>query len=282
MKNGIVLINKPKDMTSFAVVANLRKRLGTRCGHSGTLDPLATGLLPVMCGKATKLCSYLTNGKKAYRAELTFGIATDTYDITGNIIKTDNKSVIREEIDAILPEFTGEIKQIPPAFSAIKVGGTALYKLARKGQAVDVPMREITVYSIDVIDFSDKRLILDIECSKGTYIRSLCNDIALRLGTVGTMSALTRIKTGRWTLDGAVELDCDDIESHIISMDEALSDFPVFEPGKFYGTLLKNGCAIDISKLKNIPEGISRVYCDGLIGLGKINDENCYKIITHL
>lgn len=285
MTDGIILINKPEGITSFGAVNKIRKKLGVKCGHSGTLDPLATGLLPIMCGKATKLCSYLTEGDKKYRATLKFGIATDTYDVTGNVTKTDDKDITLKDILEVIPQFTGKIKQIPPAFSAIKVDGTALYKLARKGKEVKVPEREITIYKIDIVDFLNKELIMDIECSKGTYIRSLCHDIAESLGTVGTMSALIRTRTGRWDLNNAVDLDCENIESHIISMDETLSEYPIFKPGDFFSKLLSDGCAVDIKKLKNIPDGISRLYSDRLIGLGSVTEKDgifVYKLITHL
>ncbi len=285
MTDGIILINKPSGITSFSAVNQIRKRLGVKCGHSGTLDPMATGLLPIMCGKATKLCSYITEGDKKYRATLRFGVETDTYDITGNVTNTCEKQIHLKEILDVLPNFIGKIHQTPPAYSAIKVGGTALYKLAREGKEVKVPQREITIYGIDIVDFSGKEIIMDVECSKGTYIRSLCVDIAKAVGTVGVMSSLTRLKSGKWTLDMAVELDCDNISQHILSMDTVLDDYPPFKPGSFYSTLLSNGCAIDTKKLKNIPDGISRVYSDKLLGLGNVFEKDgvkYYKLLTHL
>ena len=285
MNDGIILIDKPQGITSFSVVNKLRKQLGVKCGHSGTLDPLATGLLPILCGKATKLCSYITEGDKAYRATLKFGIETDTYDITGNITKTDKKIPTLSEIEQVLPCFLGTIKQTPPAYSAIKVDGTALYKLAREGKNVTVPEREITIYNIEIINFHNDELVIDVACSKGTYIRSLCVDIAHALNTVGTMSALRRTKSGLWSVDNAVTLDCECLYDHIISIDEALGNYPKFFPGEFFSRLLSNGCAIETKKLKNIPDGISRVYSDKLIGLGSVTESNGvkqFKLITHL
>ena len=286
MKDGIILIDKPQNMTSFAVVACMRRKLGVKCGHAGTLDPLATGLLPVMCGKATKLCDYITDGDKAYRATLKFGYETDSCDITGNIIKRDEKSISLSDIKCVLPQFVGKIKQVPPSFSAIKVGGTALYKLARQGIAVDVPERQVVINSISIIDFSCNNLIMDVECSKGTYIRSLCRDIARSLGTAGTMSALCRTRVGKWHVENAVSLDDFDCDLNIISMDNALSEYPEFSPSNFYGTLLLNGCAVSVSKLGKIPDGICRVKMNGvLIGLGKIlrvDGDARFKLVTHL
>lgn len=285
MTDGIILIDKPQGITSFSAVATVRRTLGVKCGHSGTLDPLATGLLPIMCGKATKLCPYLTEGDKGYRATLRFGVATDTYDITGTVTEKCDKKVTLEEIQTVIPCFIGKIKQTPPAYSAIKVGGKALYKLAREGKEVTVPEREITIYSIEIIDFTGVELIMDVECSKGTYIRSLCNDIARKLGTVGTMSALVRTKIGGWSNDDAVPLDSENLSEYIISMDKALAQYPVFNPPAFFATLLSNGCAVDVNKLKNIPNGICRVRTDKLLGLGQVlnkNGEKVFKLITHL
>lgn len=283
--DGIILIDKPQGITSFSAVNSVRKRLGVKCGHSGTLDPLATGLLPILCGKATKLCNYITDGDKGYRATLKFGIETDTYDITGNVTATDNKTVSINEIESVLKNFTGKIKQIPPAYSAIKVNGTALYKLAREGKEVTVPEREISIHKIDIVDFSDKELIIDVECSKGTYIRSLCFDVARALGTVGTMSALRRTKSGLWSVENALPLDSDNIEKYILPIENALINFPVFRPNDFFARLLSNGCAVEVKKLKNIPDGISRVYSDKLLGLGAVMEydgKSCFKLITHL
>lgn len=285
MTDGIVLINKPEGITSFTAVAKVKRILGVKCGHSGTLDPLATGLLPIMCGKATKLCQYLTDGDKLYRAELTFGIETDTHDITGTVTKTDTRSISIAEVEAILPRFIGKIKQTPPVYSAIKVNGTALYKLARSGkQDIDVPEREITINSITVLSFSENKMIFDVACSKGTYIRSLCRDIAKSLDTVGTMSALTRIETGGWNLKDAVSLE-DDIEKHLIPIEKALSYMPHYTPNMFFARLLENGCEIDPVKLKGLPLENCLVYGENLIGIGGIiekGDKKLFKIITHL
>ena len=285
MTDGIILINKPEGITSFSAVAAVKRRLGVKCGHSGTLDPMATGLLPIMCGKATKLCQYLTDGDKAYTAKLRFGIETDTHDITGQITKQDNMTVDLNEIKKVIPNFLGEIKQFPPAYSAIKVGGTALYKLAREGKDVEVPERTVTIYSIDIIDFKDNELTIDVRCSKGTYIRSLCRDIARAIGTVGTMSSLVRTETGGWHIDNSVRLDDENLENHIIPIEDALSYMQKFYPGDFFSRLLRNGCEIDTVKLKNLPLGHSLVFNNELLGIGTViqkNGKNLYKIITHI
>ena len=282
MKDGVILIDKPEGITSFSAVAQLKRRLGIKCGHSGTLDPLATGLLPIMCGRATKLCSYLTDGDKQYIASLRFGIATDTYDITGTVTaKSDNYPTL-DALENVLPQFTGTIRQVPPAFSAIKVGGKALYKLAREGKQVEVPEREITVHSIKILGYRQNEADLLIDCSKGTYVRSLCNDIAISLGTCGCMSALRRTKTGGWDVKDAVLPDVQDIESYVLPVDAVLKDLPEYRPESFFARLLSNGCAVEIKKLKRLPSGKVRVY-DGetLLGIGETTD-GTFKIITHL
>lgn len=282
MKDGVILIDKPEGITSFSAVAMLKRRLGVKCGHSGTLDPLATGLLPIMCGKATKLCSYLTDGDKQYIATLKFGIATDTYDITGQVTAKSDIFPTIDELQNTLPKFTDTIKQIPPAFSAIKVGGKALYKLAREGKQVEVPEREITVHSIKVLDYRQGEADLLIDCSKGTYVRSLCNDIATTLGTCGCMSALRRTQTGGWDVKDAVLPDADNVENFIIPIDTVLKDLPEYRPESFFARLLSNGCAVETKKLKGLPSGRVRVYNNGtLLGIGDTTDST-FKIITHL
>ena len=189
------------------------------------------------------------------------------------------------EIKKVIPNFLGEIKQFPPAYSAIKVGGTALYKLAREGKDVEVPERTVTIYSIDIIDFKDNELTIDVRCSKGTYIRSLCRDIARAIGTVGTMSSLVRTETGGWHIDNSVHLDEEDLENHIIPIEDALSYMPKFYPGDFFSRLLRNGCEIDTVKLKNLPHSHSLVFNNELLGIGTViqkNGKNLYKIITHI
>ena len=285
MNDGVLLIDKPSGMTSFDVVAIVRRKLGVKCGHSGTLDPLATGLLPVLCGKATKLCSYLTDGDKEYVASMRFGFETDTLDSTGSTTATSEKAVTLSDIESVIPRFTGVQLQTPPAFSAIKVGGTALYKRARRGETVEVPPREIEIYDLEVLSYDGGVLVMRVRCSKGTYIRSLCRDIGRAVGSLGTMTALRRTETGGWTVENSVSPDSDDLSAHLISLDDALSRYPEFRPDPFFATLLSNGCAVETKKLGDIPNGVSRVYGDRLIGLGTVitdGETPTYKIITHL
>ena len=293
--NGLFLIDKPTDMTSFGVVARIRRLSGEKCGHSGTLDPLATGLLPVMVGKGTKLCEIFTAGDKGYRGVLRFGIETATGDITGEVLKEEKSAVTRADLEQAIQKFLGVITQQPPIYSAIKVDGVPLYRHARKGKEVEVPKRQVEIYGITLCDFDEahQEATLEVDCSKGTYIRTLFEDIAKSLGTVGTMVALRRTKAGRFSLEQAIPLDrlMEELEQgrgqeHLIPLADALDFLPPFEPPEFFAGLLKNGCAVAVKKLKGVPQGLCTVYQnEQLIGLGEQvekDGETCLKVVTHL
>ncbi len=292
--NGLFLVDKPQDMTSFGVVARLRRLTGEKCGHSGTLDPLATGLLPVMVGKSTKLCELFTAGRKGYIGTLRFGVCTDTGDISGTVLGEQEGMPSEEEFLAVLPQFTGAIEQRPPAYSAIKVNGVPLYKLARAGKEVEVPPRTVEIHRLELIsyDAENREAVLEIDCSKGTYIRSLFMDIAEALGNLGTMSALRRTKSGRFSIEDAIPLEelmamLEQGDSgRLITPAEALDFLPRFEPQDFFATLMRNGCEIAVRKMKNVPAGLCTVYrYEELIGLGhqfEKDGETLFKVITHL
>lgn len=214
--NGFVNLNKSAGMTSFKCVSAVRRITGVKkTGHAGTLDPEATGVLPVCIGKAAKCSEYFLRMGKSYRAEMILGISTNTMDIWGETIAENYEtgdSVTREQFTAILENFRGEITQIPPAFSAIKKDGVPLYKLARQGIEVDVESRQVTVYSNELVDFfkdadGHTRAIIDVHCSKGTYIRSICNDIGDMLGSGAAMSSLVRTSYGELSLANSVTLE---------------------------------------------------------------------------
>lgn len=199
---GIIIINKPKEYTSNDVVNKVKKILNTKVGHTGTLDPNATGVLPLLLGKGTKFSKYLTNHDKEYIATLKLGQKTTTADIEGEIIEIQevNKEIFDEKyLEKILNSFIGKQTQIPPIYSAIKVKGKKLYEYARSGQSVDIPSRSIEIYNIRLIkvDSANNEIVFDVECSKGTYIRTLCEDIAKKIGTVGFMKDLQRVKVRR-------------------------------------------------------------------------------------
>lgn len=194
--DGIIIINKPSGYTSHDIVSKIRKTLNIKkVGHTGTLDPLATGVLPILLGNGTKLSKYLINHDKEYITTIKFGVRTDTGDITGKIVEEKEIPKYSEtKIKEVLKGFEGKQKQLPPMYSAIKVNGKKLYEYARSGQSIEIPPRDIEVYNIELLSLKKDSIEIKIDCSKGTYIRSLCEDIAQKLGTVGTMSELKRIK----------------------------------------------------------------------------------------
>ncbi len=227
---GILVIDKPKGLTSHDVVLKVRKAINIRkVGHLGTLDPMATGVLPLCIGRATKIARFLDNVKKEYVAKIRFGVETDSYDVTGRVIaETDTSFICEEDVRRTLQLFKGKMNQIPPMFSAIKVNGTPLYKLARKGINIERKPREIEIYSIDIEEVNLPYLALRISCSKGTYIRSLGHDIGMRLGCGAHLVALRRIKNGQFTLEDSIGLDqpYDKLIEKIIDIDDVISSIP--------------------------------------------------------
>lgn len=209
MADGIVIINKPADWTSMDVCAKLRGILKTKkVGHAGTLDPMATGVLPVFVGQATRGVSFAESGEKEYVATLRLGLTTDTQDSTGNTLETFPVAVKETDVAAVLPRFTGEIEQIPPMYSAIKIGGQKLYELARQGKEVARKPRAVTIFELELLETcSDTDFLLRVRCSKGTYIRTLCHDIGQALGCGGVMASLQRTMAAGFTLDEAVTIE---------------------------------------------------------------------------
>lgn len=264
MLDGVLIIDKPSGITSHDVVAKVRKVLKTKkVGHTGTLDPLATGVLVVCVEKATKLVNYLTCDEKIYEVEMKLGIKTDTGDITGNIIDEDtNYKVTIKETNEVIKSFVGKQKQIPPMYSAIKVNGQKLYELARKGIEIEREPRDIEIFDIYNIEINNEFIKYTVHCSKGTYVRSLCEDIAQRLGTIGVMTKLRRIKSGQFEIENAIKID-DISEEKIISI-EKLFDKEI-NVQKNLKELL-NGMKIAIQN----PDGLYKLYTDRFIGIGKI------------
>ena len=207
--DGIILINKEKNYTSNDVVQIVKKIFKQKVGHTGTLDPMATGVLPLLVGKGTLCSKYLINHDKIYTATLKLGIKTDTGDITGNVIekKDFNEKINIENINKTLQTFVGEIEQIPPMYSAIRVNGKKLYEYARSGQNVNIEPRKIKIYRMDLISFNNDLITFKVSCSKGTYIRTLCEDIATKLGTVGTMNDLNRERVGDFCIQDSITID---------------------------------------------------------------------------
>lgn len=228
MKNrGIIVINKPKDWTSFDVVNKIKHLTKMKkVGHLGTLDPMATGILLVTVGKATKLFDIMQEKKKTYIATFNFGAETDTLDSTGKITSSNEKIVTREEIENVLPNFLGEISQIPPKYSAKSIAGERAYKKARKGEDFELEPKIVSIYSLNIIDFKDNLLTLEITCGSGTYIRALGRDIAKVIGTFATMTSLVRTKVDKFDLNTAhnvSNLSNENIDEFILPIDNVLN-----------------------------------------------------------
>ena len=208
MANGIISIDKPQGWTSQDVTARLRRVFNTRrIGHGGTLDPMATGVLPVFVGRATRGVEFFEHAEKIYEATLRLGVATDTEDITGTVLEEKEVSVTDAEFEKALCQFRGEIMQVPPMYSALKVNGKKLYDLARAGKEVERQPRPITIYELECLEFSGNEARLRVHCSKGTYIRTLCKDIGEALGCGGCMAALRRVQAGEYTIADSVSLE---------------------------------------------------------------------------
>jgi len=234
--DGVLAINKPSGMTSHDVVQAVRRIVREkRVGHTGTLDPLATGLLVLCVGKATRIARYLEAGEKEYTAVMRLGVITDTQDSEGRILEIRTYiPPVRESIIGIMERFTGSIMQEPPAFSAIKVSGVPSYKLARQGKAKPLAPRQVTISRIDLIEYDDPFIRLSVRCSKGVYIRTLCADIGNALGMGAHLTGLVRTRSGRFRLDNAVTLESlreaaasATVERALVSIDESLAEFPV-------------------------------------------------------
>ena len=207
MANGILVIDKSAGWTSQDVAAKLRGVFHERrVGHGGTLDPMATGVLPIFIGRATRAAEFLESAEKEYVAGLRLGVVTDTQDTSGNILETHPVAVTREEVQAALRQFLGPIEQIPPMYSAIKINGQKLYELARRGQEVERKPRSITIHELELLEGADADYLLRVRCSKGTYVRTLCHDLGRALGCGGCMSSLRRTRAGSFTLSQAVTL----------------------------------------------------------------------------
>lgn len=262
MANGVLLIDKQQGWTSMDVCAKLRGILHEkRVGHGGTLDPMATGLLPVFVGRATRGVQYATDGVKEYRAVVRFGVVTDTQDVTGKVLATCSHAVSREALTAVLPRFRGAIEQIPPMYSAIKIDGKKLYDLARKGREVERQPRPVTIYELKVGEqVGESDWELRVVCSKGTYVRTLCHDIGQVLGCGAAMAELRRTKVAGFSIENAVTLDevqsCTDPASLLTPVDGCFADFPAITLTASQTKCVRNGASFTCTG----PEGQFRAY----------------------
>ena len=280
---GIIVVNKPKGITSFDVIRKLKKILkNKKIGHTGTLDPLATGVMLVCVGKATKLASDLEAKDKIYIADFDIGYATDTYDIEGKKIAENIIEVSKENLKQSIKKFIGNIKQVPPMYSAIKIDGNKLYHLARKGIEVERPKRDVTIEYINLLDFKDNKVKIETKVSKGCYIRSLVYDIGQDLGTYATMTALQRKQVGDYSLENSYSLE--QIEKMVLNNDfkflKTIEEIFSYDKYSLQTekelTLYKNGNTVKIKE--NLENKRYRIYFQNeFVGLANIENNNLLK-----
>lgn len=271
--DGIIVINKEKEYTSHDVVAKLKKKLNiSKVGHTGTLDPNATGVLPILIGKGTKFSKYLINHDKIYEVELELGKKTDTADIEGKVIEEKNvdEKYIKENLLQVLESFIGKQEQIPPMYSAIKKNGKKLYEYVRAGEKVEIEPRKIEIYKIDLNKYDKNIISFVVSCSKGTYIRSLCEDIAKKLNTVGYMKNLKRLQVGEFNIKDAVyidKIDLKNVNEHLITLEEILRGIPCINLGEKKLKLFLNGVQLTANNI----DGLYKIYvANKFIGTGII------------
>ena len=281
---GIICLDKPRDMSSFMAVKRASRILGVKkAGHTGTLDPMATGVLVIMLGHCTRFIELLPEHRKSYTARVKLGVTTDTLDITGEVLNTCDVNVTKEQLLSACENFKGEIMQTPPMYSALKKDGERLYDLARKGIEIEREQRKITIEKLEIYDFDGIEFSMDVTCSAGTYIRSLCDDIGRVLGCGAVMTELRRTEANGFSIENSVTLEEleklvseNNAESVITSVEMALMSYPEITVTKPQANRFHNGGALDYERLHgNYPAGIYRVYSPEkvLLGLGEIKEE---------
>lgn len=258
---GIICVNKPQGFTSFDVIAKMRGILKMkRLGHAGTLDPMATGVLPVFAGRATKACDILPDHDKTYEAGFRFGITTDTQDVTGTVTKERSAKVTAEKLEKVLESFRGEIMQVPPMYSAVSVGGKRLYELARQGKEIEREARAVTIYCLELTGFDESAQggTLKISCSKGTYIRTLINDIGEALGCGGIMTSLVRTAACGFSLADCVSLEQlqeaansgEDFTKFVKPIESVFADLPSVRLSPAQERMYRNGVKLDLNRIR--------------------------------
>lgn len=274
--DGLLIVNKPKEYTSHDVVNVIRKKINTKkVGHTGTLDPNATGVLPILIGKATKISKYLIEHNKTYVTTIKLGEKTDTGDSEGQVVETKKipEGLKKEDINKVLQSFLGKQKQLPPIYSAIKVNGKKLYEYAREGKEIEIKPRDIEIYKIELLEYKNSKIKFEVECSKGTYIRTLCEDIAKKLETVGYMEELQRTKVNNFQIENSILLDnitIENAEQNIIKIEEVFKDKNTIELDSKKLELFLNGVKLTY----NLPQDIYRIYNNNqFIGIGIIENK---------
>ncbi len=293
--NGIICVNKPSDWTSFDVVAKSRGILKTRkVGHAGTLDPMATGVLPLFLGNATKVCDIMPNDDKGYIAKFKFGITTDTLDITGTVQNECESSITRTQVEAILSDFIGDIKQLPPMYSAVRINGQRLYDIARTGAQIKRTPREVTVHKLDILDFDEENQTCTIEvlCSKGTYIRTICSDIGEKLNVGATLISLQRNRVGEFTLSDCHTMeqlqrlmDKGNITDILLPTQRVFRNLPKIKLNEVQSIKFKNGVKLDLNRV--IYNNILSSHAvfdnnDDFMGIAKLNLEKMELVIEKI
>ena len=273
--NGIVIVDKPQEWTSQDVTARLRRVFNTRrIGHGGTLDPMATGVLPVFVGRGTRGVEFFEHAEKTYEAVLRLGLLTDTEDTSGTVLEEREVSVTEEQFLNVLPQFRGKIMQVPPMYSALKVNGQKLCDLARKGREVERQPREIEIFELECLSFDGTGARLRVRCSKGTYIRTLCKDIGLALGCGGCMAELRRVTAGAYTIEEAVPLqellDTTEPEKYLRAVDTMFTQYPALTVSLKQEQRVRNGNSFSTT----LEPGTYRTYAQSgeFLALSKVED----------
>ena len=264
MIDGWICLDKPKGISSNFAMVKVRKILGEKTGYIGTLDPFATGVLPIGIGRARKFIQFVENVEKIYEFEVMFGISTDSYDKTGQVTETTKVLPTKNQIEKILPEFCGEIEQIPPKFSAIKINGRRACDLIRQNKSVKIPSRKIFIHDLKLLQFSENNLVkFRVRCSKGTYVRTLAVDIAKKLGSLCHVKELRRIKSGFFSIDRAITLeklaeivDTNKLDGNLIPLESPLDDIPALFLEKNYVSKLQNGLSVQLAESEILSSNI--------------------------
>lgn len=285
--NGIIPLDKPAGITSFGAVARMRKILNQKkIGHAGTLDPMATGVLPILVGSATRFLDFLPSSDKRYTALIKLGFQTDTLDTTGEIIAQSDIKISREQLEEALKNFVGAINQVPPMYSAVQKDGVRMYELARKGVEVERESREVRIYSLNILDFDEElqEFTLDVSCSKGTYIRSLADDIGKNLGCGACLAGLRRTEAAGFKLGSCYTLeeladyaDENRLEKRLIPIEDALGFYPAVYVSEKQAVRFSNGGELELIRLKGrYEDGLYRIFSpdDRFLGLAEANNEN--------
>lgn len=293
--NGILCVNKPEGWTSFDVVAKVRGIAHTRkVGHAGTLDPMATGVLPLFLGIATKACDVMPGEDKAYRATFRLGMTTTTQDRTGEVLTQTPSAVTKEQLRAALLSFCGEIEQIPPMYSAVQVNGRRLYDLARAGREVERKPRKVTIYALSLLSFDEEHQtgVLDVRCSKGTYIRTLCHDLGAALGVGATLTALERYEAGNFSLSDCYTIEelqqfeeQGVLEEKVLPVEQVFLQLPKIRLNAVQSVKFQNGVKLDLNRVRyKKMDGLHRVFDaeNHFLGLATLNLQTMELVIAKM